>query len=72
MRHGLDTSFLVALEVTCHPEHAAARAVAKTLRRNDDRFAIAPQLVVEFVHIVTDARRFSAPLTIEHAMGSSF
>ena len=25
MRHGLDTSFLVAVEAACHPEHAAAR-----------------------------------------------
>ena len=68
MRHGLDTSFLVAVEVDCHAEHAAARASAEALRRNDDRFAIAPQVVAEFVHIVTDAKRFSAPLTIERAL----
>ena len=61
MRHGLDTSFLVAVEVACHPEHAAARAVAESLRRSGDRFVIAPQVVAEFVHVVTDPRRFSAP-----------
>ena len=68
MRHGLDTSFLVAVEVACHAEHASARATAEALRRNDDRFAIAPQVVAEFVHVVTDAKRFSAPLTIERAL----
>jgi predicted nucleic acid-binding protein len=68
VRHGLDTSFLVAVEVACDAEHAVARSVAETLLRNDDRFVIAPQVVAEFVHIVTDARRFSAPLTIERAM----
>ena len=40
MRHGLDTSFLVAVEVACHPEHTAARAVAESLRRAGDRFVV--------------------------------
>ena len=68
MRHGLDTSFLVAVEVACHPEHAAARAVAEGLRRNGDRFVITPQVVAEFVYVVTDPQRFSAPLTMERAL----
>lgn len=68
MRHGLDTTFLVAVEVTCHTNHAAARALAETLRQNGDRFAITPQVVAEFVHIVTDGRRFSAPLTVAQAL----
>ena len=68
MRHGLDTSFLVAVEVACHPEHAAARAVAEALRRRGDRFVIAAQVVAEFVQIVTDSKRFSAPLTMERAL----
>jgi predicted nucleic acid-binding protein len=68
MRHGLDTTFLVALEVACHADHAASRALAETLRQNGDRFAIAPQVVAEFVHIVTDARRFSAPLNMAQAV----
>ncbi len=68
MRHGLDTSFLVAVEVVGHPKHTAVRALAETLRRNDDRFALAPQVVAEFVHIVTDSRRFSSPLSIERAL----
>ena len=68
MRHGLDTSFLVAVEVTCHPEHTAARAAAEGLRRAGDRFVVTPQVVAEFLHVVTDPKRFSAPLTMEQAL----
>ena len=68
MTHGLDTSFLVAVEVACHADHAAARLVAGTLRRNGDRFALAPQVLSEFVHIVGDPRRFTAPLTMGQAL----
>jgi len=38
------------------------------LRFAGEHFAIAAQVVTEFVHIVTDARRFTAPLTMEHAL----
>lgn len=41
MRHGLDTTFLVAVEVACHADHAACRALAGTVWQNGDRFAIA-------------------------------
>ena len=32
-----------------------------------DRFALAPQSLAEFVHTVTDPRRFQVPLTMETA-----
>lgn len=54
MKHGLDTSFLVAVEVACHKDHEVARTVIDSLRQKGDRFAIAPQVLAEFVHIVTD------------------
>jgi predicted nucleic acid-binding protein len=66
--HGLDTSFLVAAEVSCHSDHTAARTLASSFRQNGDHFALAPQAVAEFVHIVTDARRFTAPLTMPQAL----
>lgn len=68
MRHGVDTTFLVAVEVACHPYHATARALARTLRQNGERFAITPQVVAEFMHIVTDGRRFSALLKMAQAL----
>lgn len=69
MTHGLDTSFLVAAEVSGHADHRAARKLADSLRTEGDRLALAPQVLAEFTHIVTDARRFTAPLTMPQALG---
>ena len=68
MKHGLDTSFLVAVEVACHKDHEVAHTAIDSLPRKGDRFAIAPQVLEEFVHVDTDSRRFSSPLTIELAL----
>jgi predicted nucleic acid-binding protein len=66
--HGLDTSFLVAVEVSSHEKHASARARFQKLLKAQDAFALAPQILAEFVHVVTDPRRFSSPLTMEQAI----
>lgn len=68
MTHGIDTSFLVAVEVGSHADHARARAQFQKLLKAGDSFAIAPQILAEFIHIVTDPRRFSAPLELEQAV----
>ena len=68
MRHGFDTSLLVAHEVVCHDGHTGARQRVRELRAAGEGFAIAAQVVTEFVHVVTDARRFTAPLTMEQAL----
>jgi predicted nucleic acid-binding protein len=69
MTHGLDTSFLVALEVSSHGEHFACRHRFQKLLKAGDTFSIAPQILAEFIHVITDSRRFSLPLTIEQAIG---
>ena len=68
MTHGIDTSFLVAIEVSSHTEHARARAQFQKFIKAGDNFALAPQILAEFIHVVTDARRFSAPLELEQAI----
>lgn len=68
MIHGLDTTFLVQVEVAEHPDHAAARATIERLLERSDTFALAPQVVTEFAHVVTDGRRFSRPLTMDAAL----
>jgi predicted nucleic acid-binding protein len=68
MTHGVDTSFLVAVEVVSHAEHARARARFQKLLKAGDTFALAPQVLAEFIHVVTDPRRFSAPLALEQAI----
>ena len=71
MTHGLDTSFLVAVEVDSREEHATCRARFQRLLKAGDTFSIAPQILAEFIHVVTDPRRFSSPLTQEQAIGRS-
>lgn len=64
MATGIDTSFLVAAEVNSHPEHLRARSKLQTLVQNGERLALAPQVLAEFVHVVTDSRRFTSPLNM--------
>ena len=67
MIHGLDTGFLVAAEVTEHVKHAGARDTLARLLSAGDFIAIAPQVLAEFIHIVTDPRRFAQPLDMTAA-----
>jgi predicted nucleic acid-binding protein len=68
MTHGIDTGFLVAAEVAEHPEHQSARQKLQQFRAAGDRFALASQVLAEFVHVVTDAKRFSQALTMDAAL----
>jgi predicted nucleic acid-binding protein len=46
------------------PDHVAARATLSRLLGNGDRLALAPQVLAEFIHVVTDSRRFRQPVEI--------
>jgi predicted nucleic acid-binding protein len=67
---GADTTFLVELEVAEHPNHARAR---ETLRREvldgAQPLVLVPQVLAEFVHIVTDPRRFGRPALLDRPWG---
>jgi predicted nucleic acid-binding protein len=65
--HGLDTGFLVAAEVTGHLDHAAARGRLGSILSGGDQIAITPQVLAEFIHVVTDPRRFTQPLDVAAA-----
>ena len=67
MIHGLDTGFLVAAEVAEHALHQDTRAILARLVSAQDQFALAPQVLAEFMHIVTDSRRFTQPLDMPTA-----
>ena len=69
MIHGLDTGFLVAAEVAEHADHSNARGVLNDLIAAGDRIAITPQVLAEFIHVVTDPRRFTQPLDMDQARG---
>ena len=68
MIHDLDASFLIAMEVIGHADRDAARDTFAQLVAVGDRFAIAPQVIAEVLHIVTDARRFKRPLDMTEAI----
>jgi len=69
--HGLDTSFLLAVEIVEHAHHADALRLLAELLARGDRMAIAPQVLAEFVHVVTDERRFQQPFSMETALNKS-
>ena len=71
MTHGVDTSFLVAVEVVEHVHHAEALRLLKDLLARGDRVAVAPQVLTEFVHVVTDGRRFAQPFSMNMALEKS-
>ena len=64
MNHGIDTGFLVAAEVVEHVNHQSARAKIAAIVAAGEGFALAPQVLAEFIHVVTDAKRFTAPLSL--------
>jgi predicted nucleic acid-binding protein len=66
--HGIDTSFLVAVEVSEHPQHPAAYKRLKKLLAAGENLALAPQVLAEFIHVITDQKRFASPLDMEAAI----
>ena len=66
---GLDTTVLVAYELQEVAGHVAVRAAVQEASRSGlGRFALAPQVVHEFLHVVTDPRRFAQPLAFSEAL----
>lgn len=68
MLRGIDTTFLVEVDVLNHPKHLQARKLFDRLLQSGDSFAIAPQVLAEFIHVITDSKRFQHPLSPQHAL----
>ena len=68
MKIGVDTTFLVQVSVREHPGHSAAREELDKRLAAGDTLVMAPQVVSELVHVVTDARRFERPLDMVAAL----
>jgi predicted nucleic acid-binding protein len=68
MTYGVDTDFLVAAEIRDHPFHHGADSLLRSLVRAGHDFAVAPQILAEFIHIVTDAKRMPKPLSMSEAI----
>ena len=68
---GIDANFLIACEIEEHVHHDAARALLNSLVEAGEQFAMAPQVIAEFLHIVTDAKRLKLPRTMEQALAKA-
>jgi predicted nucleic acid-binding protein len=65
---GIDTSVLIAFEDKDHSEHSRiAQLIRRQLKRRE-RLVLSPQVLTEFVHVITDGGRFPKPLTMVQAL----
>ena len=64
----IETDVLVAWAMDGAPGHRAARDLFESVLSEDrDSIALTPQVLFEFLHVVTDARRFELPLPMAGA-----
>lgn len=69
---GLDTTFLVQVEVQETDAHdAALEVLRREVLGRGRKAALAPQVLSEFVHVVTDRRRFERPLSMAQALAKA-
>jgi predicted nucleic acid-binding protein len=68
MIYGLDTDFLVAVEITNHPFHQGADALVSRLIEEGHALGLVPQTLAEFIHVVTDSNRMPKPLSMSEAI----
>lgn len=67
---GLDTTFLIECDLRETKNHTKARAELKRFLQADE-LCVTGQILTEYVHVVTDPRRFAEPLDISEAIERS-
>ena len=66
---GIDTTFLIDLEITDSPRHEGAlKLFNKWQQEKHSVLAIYFHSFLEFEHVITDSKRFNTPLTPEQAI----
>jgi len=66
---GLDTNVLVYAHLPGLPEHEAVRSfLLEKLSRPEVVLVLTPAVLHEFVHVVTDGRRFDPPVSMAEAL----
>jgi len=69
---GVDTTFFVHVEIAEAPEHEAAfRYLQREVLDKGGKLALAPQVLTEFMHVVTDGKRFERPLSMDDALSKA-
>ncbi len=64
---GLDTNILIQLAVPSHPKHGPT-LLALDREAQGNSLLVAPQIIAEFLHVITDRRRFADPLSMPEAV----
>ena len=65
---GADTPLLIAHGLADHPDHKAAKDLVEATLNEGQLLAICPIVLDEFIHVVTDPRRFEWPLPMNEAI----
>jgi predicted nucleic acid-binding protein len=66
---GVDTDVLVSWTMAGSPRHAAVRQfVEREVKEEGGLLGVTPQVLHEFLHVVTDPRRFENPLLMPLAL----
>lgn len=65
---GIDTSFLVAVESATHERAFDCRELLDRLLADEELFALNPDVLSEFIHVVTDSKRIADSLTMNTAL----
>jgi toxin-antitoxin system PIN domain toxin len=68
MMIGLDCNILVQLAFADHPANAKALAAVQKETSQGTKLVFPSLVVNEFLHVVTDPRRFAPPLTMTQAL----
>jgi predicted nucleic acid-binding protein len=65
---GLDCNILVQLDFADHAANSKTIAAVHAETQKGEKLALPSLVVVEFLHVATDARRFAPPLTMAEAL----
>lgn len=65
---GLDTNILVAHAIPEHPAHGHVRKRIDRFLLDGHHLGVTSGILAEFIHVVTDPRRFENPLTMPEAL----
>ena len=69
MRYGVDTNVLIYAHLPVFAESERVRTyLRRALADNRCRISLTPLVLHEFVHVVTDQRRFEPPVTMPEAL----
>jgi toxin-antitoxin system PIN domain toxin len=65
---GLDCNILVQIAISDHPAHARTHAAVQSEMEQGEKLVFPSLIATEFLHVVTNERRFAPPLTMPEAL----